>query len=254
MPGTGLLGITSEGAWNIRAIPLFVAAWIFVFTFPIMRHLPPSPHDPTAPRWSPLQGYRHLATRIWRAWRDERMMFHYLIASAIYRDGLGAVFSLAGVIAAGAYGFTTTQIILFGIAANLIAGFGVFFGGKLDDAMGPRLVIIGSIIAVIACGLTIFVIPGALTFWIAGLLLCFFVGPINASSRNLLTRLSEPHRYAENFGLYATTGRAFVFLGTTAFTVAVGLGGTRSGIVGIVIVLAVGLAAFLPLKLTLERA
>lgn len=249
MPGSGLLGIPADGAWNLRAIPLFVALWILVFTAPIMRHLPPSPYDPEAEKWSPVQGYRHILVRIIRAWRDERTMFHFLIASAIYRDGLGAVFSLAGVIAAGAYGFSTTQIIIFGIAANLVAGFGVFFGGKLDDAVGPRRVVIASILSVIICGVIIFVIPGDLTFWIAGLILCFFVGPINASSRNLLTRLSDPHRYAENFGLYATSGRAFGFLGTSAFAIAVGIGGTRAGIIGIVIVLALGLAAFIPLRL-----
>lgn len=250
MPGTGLFGITGDDAWNLRAIPLFVAAWIIVFTLPIMRHLPPSPHDPNAPAWNPLSGYRSIITRIVRARRDEPVMLHFLIASAIYRDGLGAVFSLAGVIAAAAYGFSTTMIILFGIAANLIAGFGVYFGGKLDDIVGSRLVIITSIAAVIVCGLIIFFVPGALTFWIAGLALCFFVGPINASSRNLLTRLSSPERYTENFGLYATSGRAFGFLGTSAFAIAVGIGGTRAGIMGIVIVLAIGLVAFLPLKLS----
>lgn len=249
MPGTGLLGITGNDSWNIRAVALFVAAWIIVFTLPIMKFLPPSPRDPSAPAWTPMAGYAALARRVLRAWREEPVMLHYLVASAIYRDGLGAVFSLAGVIAAAAYGFDTMQIILFGIAANLIAGFGVYLGGKCDDALGPRRVIIASLVAVIACGLIIAVLPGALVFWIAGLALCFFVGPINASSRNLLTHLSRPDRYAEDFGLYATSGRAFGFLGTAAFAIAVSIGGTKAGIVGIVLVLALGLAAFLPLRL-----
>lgn len=249
MPDTGVLGITAEKGWNFRIMAVFVALWIFVFTLPIMRHLPPSPRDPSAPRWSPWDGYRHIGLRLWRAWREEPVMLHYLIASAIYRDGLGAVFSLAGVIAANAYGFSTPMIILFGIAANLIAGVGVFLGGRFDDLVGPRTVIIASISAVIVCGVIILLSPATLTFWIAGLALCFFVGPINASSRNLLTRLSHPDRYTENFGLYATSGRAFGFMGTGAFALAVTLGGTRMGIGGILVVLVLGLLAFLPARL-----
>ena len=57
-------------------------------------------------------------------------------------------------------------------------------------------------------------------------------------------------RENENFGLYATSGRAVAFLSPFAFTVAIGIGGTqRAGILGIVLVLAIGLLAFLPLRI-----
>src|SRR5699024_8777118 len=53
-----------------------------------------------------------------------------------------------------------------------------------------------------------------------------------------------------NFGLYATTGRALGFLGTAAFAATVAIAGdTRTGILGIVLVMAVGLIAFLPIRL-----
>ncbi|MDK7741956.1 MFS transporter [Helcobacillus massiliensis] len=250
MPGTGLLGITSERGWNLRAIALFTALWIIVFTLPIMRWVPPSPRDPSAPRWTPWDGYRQIGRRLVRTWRDEPQMLHFLVASAVYRDGLGAVFTLAGVIAAGAYGFSTVMIIVFGIAANLIAGVGVFIGGRVEDRVGPRAVIVASLVAVIVLGCVILVAGTAAAFWAAGLALCFFVRPINASSRTLLTRLSDPDRYTENFGLYATSGRAFGFLGTGAFTLAVThLGGVTMGILGIVAVLLLGLVLFLPVRL-----
>jgi UMF1 family MFS transporter len=87
-------------------------------------------------------------------------------------------------------------------------------------------------------------------FWIAGLAICLFVGPVQSASRNLLTRLSLPGRETENFGLYATTGRALGFLGTAAFAVTVAISGeTRTGILGIVLVMALGLIAFLPIRL-----
>ena len=250
MPGTGMLGITGEDGWNYRAIPLFVALWILLGTLPLMLRAPR--HQATAPgeRWSPWQGYASIIRRVLRAVKEEPVMLQYLVASAIYRDGLGAVFSIAGVLAANAYGFGAVEIIVFGIAVNLVAGVGVFLGGRVDDRVGPRPVIIAGCAGIIVLGLVVLAFEPTIVFWVAGLAICLFVGPVQSASRNLLTRLSLPGRETENFGLYATTGRALGFLGTAAFAATVALSGeTRTGILGIVIVMALGLVAFLPIRL-----
>jgi len=250
MPGTGLLGITGENGWNYRAIPLFVALWILVGTLPLMLRAPKHAASAPGERWNPWQGYAHIVRRVIRAFREEPVMLQYLVASAIYRDGLGAVFSIAGVLAANAYGFSTVEIIIFGIAANLVAGIGVFLGGRVDDRVGPRPVIIAGCIGIIVLGLVVLFFASSAVFWVAGLSICLFVGPVQSASRNLLTRLSQPGRETENFGLYATTGRALGFLGTAAFAATVAISGdTRTGILGIVLVMAVGLIAFLPIRL-----
>ena len=250
LAGTGLLGITGENGWNYRAIPLFVALWILVGTLPLMLRAPKHAASAPGERWNPWQGYAHIVRRVIRAFREEPVMLQYLVASAIYRDGLGAVFSIAGVLAANAYGFSTVEIIIFGIAANLVAGIGVFLGGRVDDRVGPRPVIIAGCIGIIVLGLVVLFFASSAVFWVAGLSICLFVGPVQSASRNLLTRLSQPGRETENFGLYATTGRALGFLGTAAFAATVAISGdTRTGILGIVLVMAVGLIAFLPIRL-----
>ena len=250
MPGTGMLGITGEDGWNYRAIPLFVALWILVGTLPLMLRAPRHPATAPGERWNPWQGYASIIRRVLRAVKEEPVMLQYLVASAIYRDGLGAVFSIAGVLAANAYGFGAVEIIIFGIAANLIAGVGVFLGGRVDDRVGPRPVIIAGCAGIIVLGLVVLAFEPTIVFWVAGLAICLFVGPVQSASRNLLTRLSLPGRETENFGLYATTGRALGFLGTAAFAATVALSGeTRTGILGIVIVMALGLLAFLPIRL-----
>lgn len=250
MPGTGLLGITGDDGWNLRAIPILVAAWILVGTWPLLRRAPELPARAGAARWTPWQGYLDIGRRLMRARRDEPTMLAYLIASAIYRDGLGAIFSLAGVLAANAYGFSTTEVIIFGIAANLVAGFGVFLGGRADDRFGPRAVIIVGCAAIIAIGIVVLLLASSAVFWICGLAICLFVGPVQSASRNLLTRLSRGDQETEDFGLYATTGRAFGFLGTGAFAICVGLfHDTRMGMLGIIAVMALGLVAFLPIRL-----
>ena len=250
MPGTGMLGITGEDGWNYRAIPLFVALWILLGTLPLMLRAPRHPATAPGERWSPWQGYASIIRRVLRAVKEEPVMLQYLVASAIYRDGLGAVFSIAGVLAANAYGFGAVEIIVFGIAANLVAGVGVFLGGRVDDRVGPRPVIIAGCAGIIVLGLVVLAFEPTIVFWVAGLAICLFVGPVQSASRNLLTRLSQPGRETENFGLYATTGRALGFLGTGAFAVVVAISGdTRTGILGIVLVMVLGLIAFTPIRL-----
>ena len=86
-------------------------------------------------------------------------------------------------------------------------------------------------------------------FWIFGLILCLFVGPAQSSSRTFLARLAPLGREGQLFGLYATTGRAVSFLAPTLFGLFTFLfGADRAGIVGILLVLAAGLLALLPVK------
>ena len=85
-----------------------------------------------------------------------------------------------------------------------------------------------------------------------GLLMCLFVGPAQSASRSLLARLIPDGMSGEIFGLYATTGRAVSFLSPLLFGagIAIGelvLGSSEAeaqywGILGVVVVLAAGLA------------
>ena len=80
------------------------------------------PRAPTARRSasSPLRAARSATSRA--LFREHRPTFWFLIASAVYRDGLAGVFAFGGVLAAVAFGFSPSEVILFGIAVNLVAG------------------------------------------------------------------------------------------------------------------------------------
>jgi MFS transporter, UMF1 family len=90
---------------------------------------------------------------------------------------------------------------------------------------------------------------GAGAFWIGGLVLCLFVGPAQSASRTFLARITPAGREGEVFGLYATTGRAVSFLAPLLFATFVAVGGAQYwGILGIVLVLAIGLALLIPVR------
>jgi UMF1 family MFS transporter len=178
-----------------------------------------------------------------------------LISSAIYRDGLAGVFTFGAVLGSLAFGFDQTEIILFGIAANVVSGLGAVFGGLLDDRIGSKNVIVASLIGLIIAGSGVFFFAGAgqITYWIGGLLLCLFVGPAQASSRTFVSRFTPLGREGEVFGLYQTTGRAVSFLSGTFWAISISIatvylgcnGATIWGIWGLMVILIVGLLLLL---------
>src|SRR5699024_8733968 len=40
LTGTGIVGITGDDGWNLRAIPIFVAIWVLIATLPLMLWAP----------------------------------------------------------------------------------------------------------------------------------------------------------------------------------------------------------------------
>jgi len=153
------------------------------------------------------------------------------------------------VLAVTVYGIGEGDVLVFGVVANVVAALGALVAGRVDDRTGPKAVIVASLLGMIACATVLLFLSGPAAFWVFGLGLCLFVGPAQSSSRTYLCRLAPPGREGELFGLYATTGRAVSFLAPTlvgVFTYV--FGSDRAGIVGIIVVLAAGLAALWPVR------
>ena len=251
-PEVGWFGVTGENGMDIRVSVGFSALWFALFALPVLFMVPEPKFEVTADRPTIIQSYRALGRRLAQLWRSDRQLLRYLIASAVYRDGLAGVFTFGAVIAAGTFGFSASEVIVFAIAANLVAGLSTIGSGFLDDLLGPRRIIITSLIGLVVAGLAVFFgrDGGPTIFWIFGLALCLFVGPVQSASRTLLSAEIPPGQESEVFGLYATTGRAASFLTAAAWAIAIGIGGAQFwGILGIVTVLGIGLALFLPIQL-----
>lgn len=169
----------------------------------------------------------------------------------MFRDGLGGVFAFGAVIGSTVFHFAFLDIVIFGIAANLIAGISTIIAGRFDDRFGPKRIILLSLGSMVVAGLGVFFLRdgGTIVFWIGGLILCAFVGPAQASARSFLARVTPAGREGEIFGLYATTGRAASWMASGAWTLLIVLTAqTAFGILGIVIVLIAGFLLLLPVK------
>lgn len=260
-PAFEWFGSSTEDALNIRLVAVFSALWFLTFALPVMFAVPEVPRQRNADRLGFLASYGLLFRRIKAIYRTSPHTIFFLLASAIFRDGLAAVFTFGGIIAAGTFGFTLSEVILFAIAGNVIAAVGAVIGGFFDDRVGPKLVIIVALIGLLISGTAVMALgaadhqvlglqwSGDTTFWVFGLLLTLFVGPAQASSRAYLARLSPKGEEGEMFGLYATTGRAVSFLAPALFSLSIAIfGEQRFGILGILVVLLAGLLVLLPVK------
>lgn len=245
----GLFGLAAEHGQNIRVSMVFAAAWLAVFAAPLLVLVRP----PVAVRPGPAVGFTGAYRTLWREvrseWRRDRNVVYYLLASAVFRDGLTGIFAFGAVLGVSVYGVSQADVLIFGVCVSVVAAIGAAVGGLLADRAGPKPVITFSLAAMIAVGLVLLNGSGPLVFWICGLALCLFVGPILASARALMLRLSAPGKAGVAFGLYTTTGRAASFLAPWMFFTFVDFFGTdRAGLGGLCVVLAAGLAAMLAVR------
>ncbi len=257
-PEVGLFGVTGDNGLDVRVTMVVSAVWFGLFALPVLFAVPEYRNPAAVGREKVgfFASYARLGRDIKRLWKEQRNTVWFLLASAVFRDGLAGVFTFGGVLAASVFGFSAGEVIIFAIAANVVAGISTIAVGALDDKLGAKPVIVTALIGLVVSGLIVFFLHdgGQLVFWTAGLALCLFVGPAQSASRTFLARLIPAGREGEVFGLYATTGRAVSFLAPTAFALFVTIGGEPYyGILGIVLVIALGLGLLIPVKATAPR-
>ncbi|MGF6822885.1 UMF1 family MFS transporter [Microbacterium sp. ZKA21] len=244
-------GLPTESGLPFRIIAVGCAIWAIAFSIPIFLNVPEPSLGRPERKVGFFRSYVLLVKDVVGLYRapETRPTFWFLLASAVFRDGLGGVFAFGAIIAGQVFDFDFLQLVIFGIAANLIAGVSTILAGRLDDRFGAKRIILFSLASMVVAGLAVFFLSeiGAIVFWIGGLLLCAFVGPAQSASRSFLARVTPAGREGEIFGLYATTGRAASWMASAAWTALIVLTAqTKFGILGIVIVLLIGFLLLLP--------
>ena len=249
-PTRGLLDLTVEDGWNVRMAMVMAACWFAVLALPLLwtaHNLGATTVGVAGP--AVAGAYRRLVADLRSEWRRDRNFVYYLIVSAVFRDGLAGIFAFGAVLGVSVYGLSAADVLVFGVAASTVAALGAVLGGRLDDLVGAKPVILASLSVLIGVGLTLLTLSGPSAFWACGLGLAFFVGPTQSAARTLLLRMTSDGKESVAFGLYTMTGRAVAPLAPWLFFIFVDLFGTdRAGLAGILLVLAVGLGGMLAVR------
>jgi UMF1 family MFS transporter len=230
---TPLFGLDAASHQGDRISGPLTGIWFIIFVLPMFLLTPDYPA-----RYPVRDALREGLAELKQTLRElpgQKSLAAFLLANMIYTDGLVSLFAFGGIYAAGTFGWNTIQIGTFGIILAIAGTFGGYIGGKLDDALGSKRVIAGSMIVLLLAIIAILLVDkdsilfvrvtppqaGGVLFASAAerayLILGCCIGaagaPLQAASRALLIRLAPKDRIAQYFGLFALTGKVTSFVG-----------------------------------------
>jgi UMF1 family MFS transporter len=244
-PDHPVFGIAKAGSANIRACGPLAAIWLALFGWPLFAVVPDVARTGLPARRALREGMAELRRTV-AGLRAAPQVARFLIASAIYRDGISTILAVGGLYAGGTFGMGFSEIIVFAIGLNVTAGLGAMGFAWLDDWIGSKPTIALSLLGLLGFGAGIVLVHDKAWFFGAALALGIFIGPAQSASRSLLVRLAPPARIGQYFGLYALTGRAVSFVGPALFGwVTATTHSQRAGLGVILALLALGLALLL---------
>ena len=230
-------GFSKVAGENIRATNILVAVWFGIFSLPMILILKTKPKGKyTTSKFNFLSGINELV-HTFREIKKYKQVVKFLLARMIYNDGLVTIFAFGGIYAAGTFGFSFEEIMIFGIVLNVTAGIGAFIFGFLDDKLGGILTIQITLICLIAAGLMAIFAQSKLFFWIAGIIVGIFSGPNQAASRSLMGRFTPRSRENEFYGFFAFSGKMTAFIGPLCLGILTVLFDSQRAGVSIVVVL-----------------
>lgn len=251
-PIFGLDGAAREGT---RFVGILTAVWFFIFMIPFFLWVKDEPRRENI--YSAVsKGLSELFTTLGNL-SQKRSLAAYLMSSMFYRDALIGLYSFGGIYASGVLDWSIVQIGIFGIVAAITGAIFCFIGGFVDQAIGPKKVIVISVsvlilVSILIIGLSreaIFGIPISSQsslpdnlFIFAGACIGAAGGVLQASSRTFLVDQADPERMTEAFGLYALTGKASAFLAPMLIAVFTSLSGSqRLGVSPVIGLFVIGL-------------
>jgi UMF1 family MFS transporter len=230
MPLFGLDPVTHQGD---RITGPLTGIWFIIFVLPMFLLTPDYPAKRPV-REALRAGLIDLKQTLGEL-PQRKSLAAFLLANMIYTDGLVSLFAFGGIYAAGTFGWHTLQIGSFGILLAIAGALGAWLGGKLDDRLGPKRVISGSMMILLLSIIAILLVdkdsilfvkvaapvPGGALFsgaaerayLVLGCLIGAAGGPLQAAARTLLIRMAPKDRIAQYFGLFALTGKVTSFVG-----------------------------------------
>jgi UMF1 family MFS transporter len=243
-----LFGLDREAYEHVRATSVLAALWFGLFAIPLFLFTPDRPPTGKSTRDAMQTGLRSLATTM-RQLLANRSIARFLLAHMFYTNGLNTLFAFGGIYAAGTFQMSFSEVLTFGIALNITAGFGAAGFAWVDDLIGSKKTVLIALAALSVLGLALVLVEAKPLFFVLGCLLGIFVGPAQAAGRALMARLAPKELETEAFGLYELAGKVTVFAGPLLLGLTTELfRSQRAGMSTILLFFVAGIIVLLPLR------
>jgi len=239
---TRLAFLPTADGFNYRATNILVAVWVVLFSIPMFLFVKEAqPRTAKVDIGGAFRELRHTFIQVSRY----REIVKFLVARLVYNDGLVTVFVFGALYAAGTFGFDGSEVLVFGIVLNVVAGLGALGFGFIDDRLGGKKTLLITLAGLILATSIAVAAPDKTWFWIAGVLIGIFVGPNQSASRSLMGRFVPEKHKGEFFGFFAFSGKVTSFMGPMLLGALVVPFGQRVAVSSLLVFFIVGAAILL---------
>lgn len=237
VPSQALFGLNPATHETSRIVAPMTAVWFAIAALPLFFFSRDKQPSGIKPSKAAIDGVVGMVKAIGRLFRVDRNAGLYLIARMLYVDGKTAILIVAGVTAAGVFGWGLLEMSAYGVILSIFAVFGGLVAGRVDARIGAKWSIIVEIAVTLICLLILTsqskthvfgmdVVPDTpiwnapmfttlpeVVFVCGAIIIAISITAAYASSRTLMARLAPKGMEGEFFGLYSLAGSATVWMG-----------------------------------------
>lgn len=210
--------------WSINLVWLSVAIFFAIFSIPAFLYLPKDNPKGYSIYLTAIKGFKDTLQTFKLLLRHKEQR-KFLLAYLIYEDGVNTVIVFSSIFAATTLGFKTDELIILYLIVQITALIGAFIMSKPIDTLGPKKVVMMSLLLWSSVSLFTYFVYSKTAFFIVASIAGLGLGTVQASSRAFFTQFIPHGKESEYFGLYALTGKTSAILGPLIF-------GTMSSLYG----------------------
>jgi UMF1 family MFS transporter len=187
-----------------------------------------------------------------RAYRD---FMQLLVCTVCYQGGVAVAITLAAIYAEQVIGFVASETMVLIFVLNVAAAVGAFGFGYVQDRVGHKISLAGTLVAWIAVCVIAAMATTKGTFWWAAAIAGLSMGSSQSAGRAMTGYLAPPRQLAEFFGLWTFATRLAGIIGPLMFGAItwVAGGNQRIAILSTAALFIAGLLLLLPIDMARGR-
>jgi len=252
------LGYIGSALSLILALPLvsrekFEVIWILVAFFYGIFSLPclifmPKESIKTVSDPSQNKFFHDLFTSFLLIFKDKQTR-RFLLSYFFYEDAVNTVIIFASIYASSTLGFAYKELIVLYLVVQTTAFIGSIVISKPLDQLGPKVFILGNLIAWTLVTTCSAFVSHKNHFWILASFAGLCLGAIQAASRAMYVSFIPERREGEYFGVYSMVGKSSAILGPILFgEVSFLFGSQRPAVFAVTFLFLMGLVFLLGVK------
>ena len=137
----------------------------------------------------------------------------FLVSYFFFNNAVISIFAFASMFASFLFGFSESQILFLGVFINFSGIIGCLILGRYEDKIGSERTVLVCILGLFLSTIFLYFTQKNEIFWLLALLIGFFIGPIQASSRSVIVKKIRTSDQLSAFCSFAMFGNICAILG-----------------------------------------